>query len=128
LIHYRRMRRAAAASLLAALLLVPSAAAAVPFKVSVTFSKRAPHAGKRWEYAVLVTDRQGNRIEANVFPQVVVDGREFDSLGSHYTILGIVDEPYTWSKQLRGRSGVVFRITVFAAAKKLVLRYRMNVR
>src|SRR4029078_12354106 len=69
---------------------------------------------------------QGNRIEANVFPQVMVGGREFDSLGSHYTILGIVDEPYTWSKQLRGRSGVVFRITVFAAAKKLVLRYRMS--
>lgn len=122
------MRRAAAASLLAALVLVPSATAAAPFKVSVTFSKRAPHAGKRWEYAVLVTDRQGKRIEANVFPQVLVDGREFDSLGSHYTILGIVDEPYTWSKKLRGRGGVVFQVTVYAAAKKLVLRYGVRVR
>jgi hypothetical protein len=122
------MRRAAAASVLAALLLVPSAAAAVPFKVSVTFSKRSPHAGKRWEYAILVTDREGKRIQANVFPQVLVDGREFDSLGSHYTILGIVDQPYTWSKQLRGRSGVVFKVTVYAAARKLVLRYSMRVR
>jgi hypothetical protein len=122
------MRRAAAASVLAALLLVPGASAAVPFKVSVTFSKRSPHAGKRWEYAILVTDREGKRIQANVFPQVLVDGREFDSLGSHYTILGIVDQPYTWSKQLRGRSGVVFRVTVYAAARKLVLRYAMRVR
>jgi hypothetical protein len=122
------MRRAAAASVLAALLLVPSAAAAVPFKVSVTFSKRSPHAGKRWEYAILVTDREGKRIQANVFPQVLVGGREFDSLGSHYTILGIVDQPYTWSKQLRGRSGVVFQVTVYAAARKLVLRYGMRVR
>jgi hypothetical protein len=122
------MRRAAAASVLAALLLVPSAAAAVPFKVSVMFSKRSPHAGKRWEYAVFVTNRKGKRIQANVFPQVLVDGRVFDTLGSHYTILGIVDQPYMWPKRLRGRSGVVFQVTVFAAARKLVLRYSVRVR
>ena len=122
------MRRAVVASLLAALLLAPSAAAAVPFKVSVTFSKRSPHAGKRWEYAVFVTDRKGKRIEANVFTQVLVDGRVVDTLGSYYTILGIVDQPYTWSNRLRGRSGVVFKVTVYAAATKLVLRYRIRVR
>jgi hypothetical protein len=122
------MRRALVAAVLAVLLLAPTAAAAVPFKVSVTFSKHSPRAGKRWEYAVFITDRRGKRIQGTVFPQVVVDGRVFDTLGSHYTILGIVAQPYTWSKQLRGRSGVVFRVTVFAAARKLVLRYRVNVR
>ena len=122
------MRRALVAAVLVALLLAPTAAAAVPFKVSVTFSKRSPRAGKRWEYAVFITDRQGKRIQGTVYTQVMVDGRVFDTLGTYYTMLGIVDQPYTWSSQLRGRSDVVFRITVFAAAKRLVLRYRINVR
>ncbi|MFL5980999.1 MAG: hypothetical protein ACJ74R_04750 [Gaiellaceae bacterium] len=58
----------------------------------------------------------------------MVDGRVFDTLGTYYTKLGIVDQPYTWSNRLRGRGGVVFRVTVFAAAKKLVLRYSMRIR
>lgn len=122
------MRRAVVAAFLAALLLAPTAAAAVPFKVSVTFSKRSPRAGKRWEYAVFITNRQGGRIQGTVFTQVMVDGRVFDTLGTYYTMLGIVDQPYTWSSDLRGRSGVVLRITVFAKAKKLVLRYAIRVR
>jgi hypothetical protein len=122
------MGRAPIASVLAAVVLAPTAAAAVPFKVSVEFSKRSPKAGVRWEYAVIVTDRSGTRIPATVYPQVFVDGSPYDKLGAHYTLLGIVDNPYTWSKRLRGRSGVVFRVTVYAVAKKLVLEYPVRVR
>jgi hypothetical protein len=94
----------------------------------VQFSKRSPKAGARWEYAVLVTDRHGVRIPATVYPQVFVSGSVFDTLGAHYTLLGIVDQPYTWSKRLRGRSGVVFRLTVYAAASQVVLKYAVRVR
>ena len=125
------MGRALIASFLAAAVVAPAAPAApaaLPFKVSVEFSKRSPKAGARWEYAVLVTDRDGLRIPATVYPQVFVRGSVFDTLGAHYTQLGIVAQPYTWSKRLRGRSGVVFRLTVYAAASQVVLKYAVRVR
>lgn len=115
-------------SCLAAALGAPPAQAALPFKVSVQFAKRSPQAGARWEYAVFVTDRDGVRIPATVYPQIFVRGSLFDSLGAHYTLLGIVDQPYTWPAKLRGRSGVVFRVTVFAASSQVVLKYRVRVR
>ena len=109
----------------ALVLAVPAAGAAAP-TVKVKFASARPKAGERWEYAVFVTDARGRAAPATVVPQVFVGGRLYDTLGAHYTLLGIVAEPYTWSRRLRGRD-VVFKVTVTAIGKNIVRRYPFHV-
>ena len=110
----------------AALVLAAPAAGASAPTVKVKFASARPKAGERWEYAVFVTTASGRRTPATVFPQVFVGGRLYDTLGSHYTLLGVVAEPYTWSRRLRGRD-VVFQVTVTALGKNVVRRYPFHV-
>jgi hypothetical protein len=120
------VRRVAAAVLVA--LAFPVAAQAARFSVEVVTPTWTPKAGARWEYAVTVKGPHGGRVPATVFPQVFVGHRRFDSLGSHYTMLGIVAQPYEWSGRLRGTSGVIFQVTVYALGSKLVRRFPISVR
>ena len=120
------VRRLIAAAVVACAL--PTAAHAAPFRVSVLTPTWKPGAGAKWEYGVIVTDNQGEPGAATVFPQVFVGGKKYDSLGSHYTMLGIVDQPYQWSRKLRRRRDVVFRVTVYAFGTKLVRQFHVLVR
>jgi hypothetical protein len=124
-------RLAAVRKLVAALVIalaLPAAAQAAPFRVSVYTPTWKPGAGARWEYGVIVTDNQGEPVAATVYPLVIVGGRKFDSLGSHYTMVGIVGEQYEWSRRLRLRRDVVFRLTVYALGTKVVRRFPVLVR
>ena len=120
------VRRMLAVALVA--LALPAAAQAAPFSIAVVTPTWKPKAGARWEYGVIVKGPRGGRVPATVFPQVLVGGRKFDSLGSHYTMLGIVAQPYEWNGRLRGKSDVVFQITVYSRGTKLVRRFPVFVR
>ena len=109
-------------------LALPAAAHAATVHMNVVTPTWKPKAGARWEYGVVVTGPHGGRIPATVFPQVLVNGRKYDSLGSHYTMLGIVAQPYIWHHALSGQSGVVFQVTVYAAGTKVVRRFPVAVR
>jgi hypothetical protein len=127
MIDFPPMRRVLAVTVAVVALAAPAAATGAAVNVRVRFASAKPHAGERWEYAVFVTNARGRRLPATVFPQVLVGGKVFDTLGSHYTLLGIVAEPYTWSRRLRGRD-VVFQVTVTALGKNVVRRYPFHVR
>lgn len=120
------MRRLLATAVVACAL--PATAHAAPFRVSVYTPTWKPGAGARWEYAVIVTDNLGEPVAATVFPQVIVGGRKFDSLGSHYTMVGVVDQPYEWSRKLRRRTDVVFKLTVYALHTHVISRFHVVVR
>ena len=109
-------------------LVLPVSAHAAPFRFNVITPTWKPKAGARWEYGVIVTGPHGGRVQATVFPQVLVEGRRYDSLGSHFTMLGIVAQPYEWNGKLRGKSGVVFQVTVYALGTKAVRRFPVSVR
>jgi hypothetical protein len=121
------VRPVIAALAASAALALPTAAFGAAVNVRAQFASKHPRAAQRWEYAVVVTNASGRRVHATVFPQVLLGGRVFDTLGSHYTLLGMVVEPYTWSPRLRGRD-VTFQVTVFAEGTKVVRRYPFHVR